>query len=116
MTAKQPEQLDGTRLRRGRARRFAGSVAAAALGRAVTPLLSLAITPYALSKLGAERFGLFALALAVCGWLALVDVGLSAGLRVVLARQSGDLETAKLRPLLGATAAGQAALAALGLA
>ena len=109
------KRLDGDRLTRGQGRRYAWAVAAGVLGRCAGPLLALLITPYALSKLGAERYGLFALALTMSGWLALLDPGLAPGLRVVLARRSRRLDGGELAPLLATGAAGQRALAALTL-
>jgi len=110
------QQPDGERLARGRGRRYVWAVVAGVLARGAAPLLSLLVTPYALSKLGAERYGLFALTLTMSGWLALLDPGLAPGLRVVLARRSQRLQAAELGPLLRAAAAGQRALAALVLA
>jgi O-antigen/teichoic acid export membrane protein len=110
--AQQPDRLESSRLARNRGRRFAWSVAAGVLGRAATPLLSIVITPYALAKLGPERFGLFALALMISGWLALLDPGLAPGLRIVLARRSNQLDARTLGPLMAAAKAGQRLLAA----
>ena len=107
------QQRDGERLTRGRGRRYAWAVGAGVVARSATPLLSLLITPYALSKLGAERFGLFALALTLAGWLAVLNPGLAPGLRVVLARRSQKLDIRELAPLLAAAARGQRALAIL---
>lgn len=106
-------RLDGGRLARGRGRRYAWALGTATLARGAAPLLSLLITPYALSKLGAERYGLFALALTMSGWLALLDPGLAPGLRIVLARRSQRLDGPQLAPLLRAAAAGQRGLALL---
>ena len=114
--AQRPKPIDSTRLVRNRGRRFVRSVAASVAARAAGPLLSLAVTPYALSKLGAERFGLFALSLAVSGWLALLDPGFAPALRVVLARRSGRLDTPGIAPLLAVTALAQYGLAAVTVA
>ncbi len=106
-------RLDGERLLRGRLRRYLSAVTAGMLARLATPLLALLVTPYALNVLGTQRYGLFALALALSAWLSLVDPGLAPGLRVVLARRSRRLDAPELRPLLGAAAAGQSGLAVL---
>ena len=114
--AQRPERIDSSRLVRDRGRRYVGAIGASVAARAAGPLLSLAVTPYALSVLGAERFGLFALALTLSGWLTLFDPGLAPGLRIVLARQSSRLDAPAIGPLLGAAALGQPALAVLTLA
>jgi O-antigen/teichoic acid export membrane protein len=62
------------------------------VGRVATALLWVAVTPYVLVRLGAERFGIWALFFAFNGYLLALDLGVgSAMIRFVAAeRGSGD--------------------------
>jgi O-antigen/teichoic acid export membrane protein len=61
-------------------------------GRVVTALLWLAITPYVLSRLGPERFGIWALFFAFNGYLTSFDLGIGSTMIrfVATGRASGD--------------------------
>ncbi len=82
---------------RGRfGRRIITNTIHAASGRVVALIVWLAYTPYLLSSLGAERFGLWSLFFAITGTLVAFDLGLSqATLRHVAdAHARGDEESA----------------------
>ena len=66
--------------------------AANLIGRVATALLWIAITPYVLHRLGAERFGVWALFFAVGGYLTTFDLGIGDTMIrfIAVERVSGD--------------------------
>ncbi len=107
---------DPQRFQRGRGRRWAASAAAAVGVRLAAPAIGFLLTPYLLAELGREGFGLYALSLGMAAWLGAIDLGLTPGLRVLLARRSSHLDPAALERAVSSTAAGQLVLAAVTLA
>ena len=63
-------------------------------------LVGLWLTPYTLRFLDREEFGLFTLTLDVLGWLTLMDLGITAGIRIQAARLSGQPEPEKINRLV----------------
>jgi O-antigen/teichoic acid export membrane protein len=55
-------------------------------GRAVTALIWVAVTPYVLGKLGAERFGVWSLFFVVAGYAAALDLGMGSAVMRFVAR------------------------------
>lgn len=103
------------RFGRGRGRRWALTAGASAATRLIGALAGLALTPYLLSELGREQFGLYALSLGLVSWLSALDIGIVPGVRVLLARDSGRVDPIALTRTVSSATAGQLALAALTL-
>ena len=59
-------------------------------------LVGLWLTPFVLRHLDREAYGIFALGSDIIGWLALLDIGISAGLNVHLAQRSGHPSAAEI--------------------
>lgn len=76
-------------------------------------VVGLWLTPFVLRHLGREAYGIFALGSDVIGWLALLDIGISAGLNVHLARRSGRIEIDEINRYVSSTFFIQITLASL---
>ena len=92
----------------GRAQSYLTGLASAWLLRVIGPAAGFLLTPYILAKLGREAFGAYTLALAVVGWLAVVDLGLASSLRVALARRLETGSRESLQTLFSSVNAAQA--------
>jgi O-antigen/teichoic acid export membrane protein len=88
-----------------RARRLGRDTILAAGGRIATIGLWIVLTPALLHTLGTERFGLWALFLAVAGYFGGLDLGLSQAVlrHVAAARAHGDMRSAAAHTWLGVT-------------
>lgn len=105
-------QHPSTRFASGRGKRWAASAGAGIAARLATPLIGFLLTPYLLGELGREGFGLYALSIAMVAWLSMLDLGLTPGLRILLARGSARLDAQGIQEAVSSAAAGQLALAA----
>lgn len=92
------------------------STGASCAARLTAAVVGLVLTPYLLRELGSEQFGLYALSLGLVSWLSALDLGTVPGLRVLLARDSGRLDSAGITRTVSSATAGQAGLALLTLA
>lgn len=66
-------------------------------------LVGLWLTPFVLRHLDREAYGIFALGSDVIGWLALLDIGISAGLNVHLARRVGTANVEEINRYVSST-------------
>lgn len=83
-------------LRRSRTDNYLHGVTSGLLAKLLPVAVGFWLTPFLLSRVGREGFGLYALASSVIAWLALLDIGLTPGLKAHLARQPArpDADTA----------------------
>ncbi|TDC66480.1 lipopolysaccharide biosynthesis protein [Micromonospora sp. KC207] len=81
----------------GRSRRLAAGVLTAGLARGAGLLAPVLLIPICLSRLGAERYGLWMAVLALTGMAAFADLGLGAGLMTKLAPCYASGDTARAR-------------------
>jgi O-antigen/teichoic acid export membrane protein len=70
------------------------------LSRILSLLIAFVTTPILLQHLGIERWGLFALMLAVCGSFGILDLGVSAALTRALAERIGTSRERDAAPLM----------------
>ncbi|MGI9127218.1 MAG: flippase [Roseomonas sp.] len=73
------------------------------LGRGLPLLLALVITPFLVSALGVERWGLFTLALALIGIFGVFDLGLGMALTRGVSEKLGTGAADEARAMIGAT-------------
>ena len=71
------------------------------------------LTPFVLRHIGREAFGLYALATSIIGWMALLDLGLTPGLKAHLARNSARPDPEADSRLVSSTFFPQLGVAAL---
>ncbi len=74
--------------RRSRTHSYLHGVASGLCAKALPVAVGFWLTPFVLGRVGREGFGLYALATSVIAWLALLDLGLTPGLKAHLARRS----------------------------
>ena len=84
-----------------------------AIGRIVTLIVWIAMTPRILAALGPERFGLWSILLAVSGSLATIDLGLGVAVSRFAAELAGHRRLPEIRRLVGKAFAVQAGLTVL---
>jgi O-antigen/teichoic acid export membrane protein len=73
---------------RSRTLNYLEGVASGWLAKFVPLAVGFWLTPFVLRHIGREAFGLYALATSIVGWMALLDLGLTPGLKAHLARRS----------------------------
>ncbi|WFE61023.1 oligosaccharide flippase family protein [Micromonospora sp. WMMD712] len=95
----------------GRSRRLATGVLTAGVARGVGLLAPVLLIPVCLSRLGAERYGLWMAVLALTGMAAFADLGLGAGLMTKLAPCYASGDTARARGYVSTAYAVLAAVA-----
>jgi O-antigen/teichoic acid export membrane protein len=80
-----------------RYRRIVLSTTASLAGTAVTTLVGLAIVPLVINNLGKDMYGLWAAVFSLTPWVALLDLGMVAGMVVAIAEAHGrdDREAAR---------------------
>jgi len=80
-----------------RYRRIVLSTAASLAGTGVTTLVGLAIVPLIINNLGKDMYGLWATVFSMTPWVALLDLGMVAGMVVAIAEANGraDREAAR---------------------
>ncbi len=102
-------------VREGRIRQYARNVVSGGGRYGVGAVLALIVTPFAVSVLGNDRFGVWALAGAVLAMLRLLDLGLNRSLTRALADAHGRSDLTSSAAML-ATARGLALILAGGIA
>lgn len=84
-------------------RRLVSGIIWNGLGRGLPLLLALVITPFLVSQLGVERWGLFTLALALIGIFGVFDLGLGMALTRGVSEKLGTGAVEEARAMIGAT-------------
>jgi O-antigen/teichoic acid export membrane protein len=95
-------QLSETAERAG-GKRLVSGILWNGLGRGLPLLLALVITPFLVSALGVERWGLFTLALALIGIFGVFDLGLGMALTRGVSEKLGSGAVEEARAMIGAT-------------
>jgi O-antigen/teichoic acid export membrane protein len=75
-----------------RTRNYLEGVTSGWIAKFLPVVVGFWLTPFVLRHIGREAFGLYALAVSVIGWIALLDLGLTPGLKAHLARNSARLD------------------------
>jgi O-antigen/teichoic acid export membrane protein len=73
---------------RSRTRNYLEGVTSGWIAKFLPVAVGFWLTPFILSHIGRDAFGLYALASSLIGWMALLDLGLTPGLKAHLARNS----------------------------
>ena len=89
--------------RRSRTHSYLQGVTSGLLAKVLPVAVGLWLTPFVLSRVGREALGLYALASSVIAWLALLDLGLTPGLKAHLARKSAAADPATTSRLVSST-------------
>jgi len=92
-----------TSAERAGGRRLVSGILWNGLGRGLPLLLALVITPFLVSALGVERWGLFTLALALIGIFSVFDLGLGMALTRGVSEKLGTGAVDEARAMIGAT-------------
>jgi O-antigen/teichoic acid export membrane protein len=100
-------------LRPSRTNNYLQGVTSGLLAKLLPVAIGFWLTPFILSRVGREGFGLYALATSVVAWLALLDIGLTPGLKAHLARKSAGADADMVSRLASSTFFPQLAIALL---
>lgn len=103
----------GSIVLRSRTHRYLQGVTSGLLAKLLPVAVGFWLTPFILGRVGREGFGLYALASSVIAWLALLDVGLTPGLKAHLARGSARPNAEGVSRLVSSTFFPQLGIAVL---
>jgi O-antigen/teichoic acid export membrane protein len=95
---------------RSRTRNYLEGVTSGWIAKFLPVIVGFWLTPFVLGHIGREAFGLYGLASSVIGWMTLLDLGLTPGLKVHLARNSARPDPERDSRLVSSTFFPQLAL------
>ena len=102
--------MSGIPLNTNRTRNYFAGLVTGYLVTIVTIFVGLWLTPFSLSYLDREEYAVFTLSSDIISWLTLLDLGISAGLNVQVAQQTGKPDQEKINILASTTFYSQLAL------